>query len=42
MKKGKQPSNTSDSGSAKHSRKENLRIDDIPTIVEAILDAMQA
>ena len=35
--KGKRPNNISESALAKHSRKENLTKDDIPTIVEAIL-----
>ena len=41
-KKGKCSNNINESAPAKHGRKENLTKDDIPTIVEAILNAMAA
>ena len=41
-KKGKHPNNTSKPAPAKHSRKENLTKDDISTIMEAVLDTMEA
>ena len=41
-KKGKRPNYSSESALAKSGRKENLTKDDIPTIVEAILNAMEA
>ena len=41
-KKGKRLNNISESVPAKHGRKENLTEDDIPTIVEAVLDTTGA
>ena len=41
-RKGKCPNDGSDYALAKRGRKENLTKDDIPTIVEAVLDAMGA
>ena len=41
-RKGKRPNDGSKYAPAKRGRKENLTKDDIPTIMEAILDAMEA
>ena len=41
-RKGKRPNSATDPGRAKRSRKESLTQDDIPAIVEAVVDTMRA